>query len=90
MKTTVEIPEDLFRQAKAKAALDGIPLRDLVVYGLQLALEKPPAAAHGNRAPFPLIKASDRSYPLTDADVADALAKMGDEEVQHHAGFVRR
>ena len=90
MKTTVEIPDDLFRQAKAKAALQGIRLRDLVVYGLQLALEKPPVAAHGARAAFPLIKAADRSHLLTDADVADALVNMDDEEVQHHAGFVRR
>jgi len=90
MKTTVEIPDDLFRQAKAKAALQGIRLRDLVVYGLQLALEKPPLTAHGARAAFPLIKAADRSHPLTDADVADALANMDDEEVQRHASFVRR
>ena len=30
MKTTVEIPDDLFRQAKAQAALRGIRLRELV------------------------------------------------------------
>ena len=90
MKTTVEIPDDLFRQAKAKAALQGIRLRDLMVYGLQLALEKPPPPTQRRHAAFPLIRSSDRSHPLTDADVADALANMEDEEVQHHADFVRR
>lgn len=31
MKTTVEIPDALFRRAKAQAALPGIRLRDLMV-----------------------------------------------------------
>ena len=30
MKTTLEIPDSLFRKAKAKAAADGIPLRQFV------------------------------------------------------------
>lgn len=30
MKTTLEIPDELFRRAKATAALRGIPLRQLV------------------------------------------------------------
>ena len=35
MKTTLEIPGDLFREAKAKAALEGIKLKDLVRRGLE-------------------------------------------------------
>jgi len=35
MKTTLEIPDDLFREAKAKAALEGIKLKDLVARGLK-------------------------------------------------------
>ena len=34
MKTTLEIPDALFRQAKAAAALKGIPLRELVTDAL--------------------------------------------------------
>ena len=41
MKTTVEIPDDLYRRAKAEAALRGRKLKDLVEEGLRLALEKP-------------------------------------------------
>jgi hypothetical protein len=39
MKTTVEIPDELYRRAKATAALRGRRLRDLVEEGLRLVLE---------------------------------------------------
>ncbi len=38
MKTTVEIPDDLLREAKEYAARQGIPLREVIELGLQLAL----------------------------------------------------
>ncbi len=41
MKTTVEIPDDLYRRAKAEAALRGRRLRDLVEEGLRLVLDAP-------------------------------------------------
>jgi hypothetical protein len=39
MKTTVEVPDDLYRRAKAEAALRGRKLRDLIEEGLRLVLE---------------------------------------------------
>ena len=44
MKTTVELPDALYRQAKAEAALRGRKLRDLVEEGLRLVIAAPPAA----------------------------------------------
>lgn len=45
MKTTVEISDDLLRQAKEYAARHGIPLREVLELGLQLALRaKRPAS----------------------------------------------
>lgn len=41
MKTTVEVPDDLYRQAKAEAALRGRKLRDLIEEGLRPVLESP-------------------------------------------------
>jgi predicted naringenin-chalcone synthase len=38
MKTTLDIPNDLYREAKATAALERIRMKDLVAEGLQLAL----------------------------------------------------
>ena len=41
MKTTVEVSDDLYRRAKAEAALQGRKLKDLVEEGLRLVLETP-------------------------------------------------
>ena len=41
MKTTVEVPDDLYRRAKSEAALRGRKLRDLIEEGLRLVLEAP-------------------------------------------------
>ena len=46
MKTTVEVPDDLYRRAKAEAALRGRKLKDLVEEGLRLALKAPRKAQH--------------------------------------------
>jgi hypothetical protein len=41
MKTTVELPDDLYRRAKAEAALRGRKLKDMIEEGLQLVLDRP-------------------------------------------------
>jgi hypothetical protein len=41
MKTTIEVPDALYRRAKAEAALRGRKLKDLVEEGLRLVLETP-------------------------------------------------
>ena len=38
MRTTIDLPDDLFRQAKASAALRGIKLRELIAECLSLVL----------------------------------------------------
>lgn len=43
MRTTVDIPDELFRRAKSEAALQGRKLKDLVEEGLRLVLAAPPA-----------------------------------------------
>jgi hypothetical protein len=41
MKTTLEIPDALFREAKLYAARQGIPMREVFQRGLELALRGP-------------------------------------------------
>jgi hypothetical protein len=41
MKTTIELPDELYRRAKATAGLNGRKLKDLVEEGLRRVLETP-------------------------------------------------
>ena len=42
MRTTVNIPDDLFRRAKSEAALRGRKLQDLFEEGLRAVVDTPP------------------------------------------------
>ena len=44
MKTTLEIPDIIFRRAKSKAAEEGIPLRQFVTEAVEDKLKAAPAA----------------------------------------------
>lgn len=88
MKTTIEVPDELFRQAKAQAALQGISLRELFIQGLQLAMQKPTVGLDQQRAQFPIIIGTPRREPLTNEQVAAALEQMAQEDIVHDASFV--
>lgn len=49
MKTTLELPDELFRRAKATAALRGASLKDVVSEALRDHLDQ--KAAHDSRQP---------------------------------------
>lgn len=53
MKTTVNLPDELLRQAKAEAALRGKKLRELVQEGLERVLRDP------EPEPSPVVSAFD-------------------------------
>lgn len=72
MKTTVDIPDKLFREAKSVAALRGSKLKDLVADGLRLVLNQKPKQAASVRFPlFPLRAGAKR---LTAAKVEQIIA----------------
>lgn len=54
MRTTIDISDELLRQAKARAALEGVRLRDLIEKGLRLALATPSTPAAPQRVELPL------------------------------------
>lgn len=54
MKTTLEIPDDLFRAAKATAALRGVSLKQLVTETLRQSVKS--GASGGRRGDPPWMK----------------------------------
>lgn len=49
MRTTVDLPDDLFRRAKAKASMGGISLRELIEAGVRHMLAEPEEDLAGQR-----------------------------------------
>ncbi|MBN1459166.1 MAG: hypothetical protein JXA57_06490 [Armatimonadetes bacterium] len=50
MKTTIDIPDELYRQVKARAALQGRPIRELTVELYQRWLREAPAPTEDSPA----------------------------------------
>lgn len=67
MRTTVDISDDLYRQAKAEAALRGTRFRDLVEEGLRRVLGATPAGQDARRVSFPLIRSKEPGSMSVDA-----------------------
>ena len=74
MRTTIDLPDDLFRQAKSKAALRGETLKEFVQSAVEkeISTELPP---YSFRVKLPLIKSKKpKSLSLTNAEIENLLA----------------
>ena len=80
MKTTIEVPDDLYRRAKVEAALRGRKLKDLVAEGLRLVLGTP-RQTPGRRSLAALMKSARGTV---DSGVSDLATNP-----EHLAGFGR-
>jgi hypothetical protein len=91
MKTTLEIPDPLFRRVKARAAIEGLKLKDLVSSALHSYLTKPKAAAKGEAraCPFPLVRG--KGGPLMKQMNNETIARFEEEEdIERHRRSVGR
>ncbi|MBV8536810.1 MAG: hypothetical protein JO128_14520 [Alphaproteobacteria bacterium] len=68
MKTTIEVPDDLYRRAKAEAALRGRKVRDLIEEGLRLVLDSPRVSGR----PQSLAALMKRARGSIDSGVSDS------------------
>lgn len=71
MRTTVEIPDKLFRKVKATAALRGKRIKDLVEEGLLLALESPQLRKSGKAQPLTAYDLLQESIGIVDSGLPD-------------------
>ena len=73
MRTTVDIPEPLFRKTKATAALRGSTLRALIVHAIEKEVDAP-SPQPGTRVTFPLVRLrTGKPIDLTGFDFDDLL-----------------
>jgi hypothetical protein len=73
MRTTIDLPDDLIRQVKARAALDGLRLKDLITRFVEQGLKQGslPPGARAKRSELPVIRgATGHPVPsLTNAEI---------------------
>ena len=78
MKTTIEVPDELYRRAKALAAIRGRKIKDLVEEGLRLVVEDP-RQQKGRRGLLQLMK---RARGVVDSGISDLGSNL-----RHLEGF---
>jgi plasmid stability protein len=88
MKTTIELPDDLMREIKIRAAREDRKLKDLVADLLRRGLEEEPRHAEEaqpqirNRVQFPLIKGTHPAKPGTELTPDQMKQLLIDEELE--------
>lgn len=86
VRTTIELPDTLYRTLKARAALSGVPVRDLIRRLLEQGLRQPAGGEEGmkRREPPPVI-VPPRGIPLP-ALPREALRRLDEEEDEERHG----
>lgn len=79
MKTMVELPDDLYQQAEAHAAIRGVHIHDLLAEALRRLLGNAAASGSGGRVSLPIVRTREPGV-LTSADVERARAEVELEE----------
>jgi hypothetical protein len=77
MRTSLEIPDDIYREMKIRAATEGTTLREIILDGVALRLRNgsAPAKPEG-RKPFPVIRSKN-----------PGSLKLGEEGVYEYIPF---
>ena len=87
MRTTIELPVELFRKVKARAASRGESLKSLITRAVAAEIDHEQRAAPGGRMSLPLFgNPKGRRVDVRASDIARALA--ADDVVQ--TGRLRR
>jgi hypothetical protein len=74
MRTTVDLPDALFRKTKATAALRGSSMKELIVRAVEREVGQAPARSKTKRARLPVIRTwKGPKLDLTHFDFDDLL-----------------
>ena len=93
MRTTLEIPDPLFREVKARAAQSGLKLKELLTRYIEAGLKAPhlqSPQARPKRAPLPVLFKKTPGAPptpaLSNAELQAILDKEDIEELRRAWG----
>lgn len=84
MRTTLDLPDPLMRELKARAALEGIKLKDYFAKIAQLALQRPVATnVDPQRSPVPVFHRTNAKSMPTMSN-AQLYAAMDEQDSAAH------
>ena len=85
MRTTLDLPDPLMREIKARAALEGVKLKDYFAAMARLALQRPLATgAAPKRSPAPVFHRVNAN-PIPAMSNADLYALLDEEDAARYA-----
>jgi len=82
MRTTVDLPEDLFRRAKAKAAIEGRSLRSVIVRFIEEGLAREAPAPGGGRRRSALPEFAPVGTEILARSSAELNKLLADEDLR--------
>jgi len=86
MRTTIDLPEATLRQLKARAALEGVPMKELVLGYVQHGLARRPAPAQAvMRSPLPDL-VPNKPLALRRPTNAALVAALDEADVRRATG----
>jgi metal-responsive CopG/Arc/MetJ family transcriptional regulator len=87
MRTTVDLPDDLYRTLKARAGLNGVPLSELVRRLIEQGLHSAAAPESGSRKKFgsPPVIIPARGKPIPATARADLVRMEEEDDEAKHA-----
>ena len=72
MRTTIDIPDPMYKELKSKAATDGLTVKMIILTSVEQILDR--SAARRKRVKLPLIHGTEsRKINPTNAEIEDVL-----------------
>ena len=84
MRTTIDIPDSLFRKVKASAALEGKSLKDWLLRAVRTELGEDGESQETVRIKLPIVESSGQSYAVSAENLADILDEEDREVLAGH------
>ncbi|MCX6921854.1 MAG: hypothetical protein NT154_01350 [Verrucomicrobia bacterium] len=91
MRTTLDLPDDLFRQVKAKAALEGATLKETLARYIESGLCHPTELGHrpSGRSKLPVIRRRGRTVVPNLTSELQARLEEDEDLAKLHRSFGR-
>ncbi len=93
MRTTIELPDEVFQQAQAQASQRGLDVNQFISTAVTKMIQASlpsTSAPIGRRVEFPIIKGKPGAGVITNEMVDRAEEQMLKEEAEYYAQFMRR